>query len=186
MRSTTPPPGTAPPANSPTASRAAAAAVRAAFSALLGHRTPRARARPYVLHYEDVLGTSLELQVVAAGVGPARRAEQAALAEVDRLAAVLSGYSSTSELSRWQATRGEAVAVSTPLAEVLDACEVWRVRTGGAFNAGAASLVELLRDAEGAGRGRAVDERAMGERLRALDGPLWAVDRARGVATRLV
>ncbi|GJG87802.1 hypothetical protein tb265_29830 [Gemmatimonadetes bacterium T265] len=145
------------------------------------------------MHYEHVLGTSLELQVTATRVSAARRAEQAVLAEVDRLSAVLSGYTPESELARWQATRGEAVPVSAELAEVLEAGEAWRVRTGGAFNAAAVSLVERLRDGgaqaapfAGAPRTRdTVDTRAIGDRVRALGGPLWAVDQTRGLATRL-
>ena len=96
------------------------------------------------------------------------------LAEVDRLEEILSGWSTTSELAGWQATRDVAVLVSDELAEVLEAAEAWRVCTGGAFNPAAVSLVEPLRD------GRPVHEL-----LRAMRQPLWAVDRERGVASRL-
>ena len=143
------------------------AIVRLSFSL---PRLPR-RARRHVVHYEHVLGTSLELHVTTTRMGAVRRAERAVLAEVDRLSAVLSGYTPTSELARWRATRGEAVPVSDALAAVLEASEAWRVRTGGAFNAAAVSLVALLRDAD-----------AADQRLRALDRPLWTVDRARGLA----
>ena len=119
-------------------------------------------ARRYIVHYEYVLGTSLEVQVVATRVGAARRAEAAALAEIDRLSALLSGHTSTSELARWQETHGEAVPVSAELAEVLEASEAWRLWTGGAFNPAAAH----------------------GRRC-ALHQPLWAVDRVRGLACRL-
>ena len=85
----------------------------------------------HVALYERVLGTSMELQAIG-GDGP--RAEAAALAEIDRLEAVLSRFRRESELSRWQATFDEDVPVSQDLAEVLRAAEAWRARTGGAFD----------------------------------------------------
>src|SRR5689334_1017125 len=88
----------------------------------------RPRARRYAFHYERVLGTSLELQVTAGDERAARRAEAAALAEVDRLEAILSGWSDASELARWQSTVGVEVPVSRELAEVLAAAEAWRAR----------------------------------------------------------
>ncbi len=132
---------------------------------------PFSRARNYAFHYERVLGTSFELRVVASGADVAQRAESAALAEVDRLAEILSGYSATSELCEWQELHDVDVPVSTELADVLLAAETWRDRTGGAFNPAAISLV----DAPDAGQ----------DTLRELDQPLWSVDTKRGVARRL-
>lgn len=155
------------------------------------HRVRRTeQPKQYAFHYERVLGTSFELQVVAADAGAATRAEVAALAEVDRLAAVLSGYAATSELSRWPSQPGVVTAVSGALADVLIAAEAWRVHTGGAFNPAAASLVELLRDPEPAVHhsvtlDEASRQRALNERLRALRQPLWTVNRAQGSACRL-
>lgn len=120
----------------------------------------RSRARRYAFNYERILGTSLELQVVATHAAVARRAEAAVLAEVDRLAEILSAYSATSELSRWLETVGVSVPVSPELAEILEAAEMWRIRTRGAFNPAAASLLQVP------------------------DEPLWDVDRTRGVARR--
>ena len=139
--------------------------------------TRRPRARAYAFHYERVLGTSLELQVVATHADVAQRAEQTVLTEVDRLAQILSGYAATSELSRWQETRGVVVPVSRELAQVLESAEAWRTWTGGAFNPAAVSLVELLSDAS--------PTTSVRDRLRELNQPLWTVDRERGVACRL-
>src|SRR3954453_19310251 len=77
------------------------------------------RDRPTVFHHENVLGTSLELKVLAGTPEAANRAESAALAEIDRQAAILSGYDQRSEFSRWFATRNQAVPVSPELYEVL-------------------------------------------------------------------
>jgi thiamine biosynthesis lipoprotein len=144
----------------------------------------RRRARRYVSHLERVLGTSLELQVTAASRPAAERAETAALAEVDRLEAILSGYSRTSELARWQATLHHDVPVSAELGAVLEAAEEWRQRTAGAFHPGAQALIDLLRDGE-VGAGSAPEASAVTALIRELRGPLWVVDRARGTARRL-
>ena len=161
-------------------------AVRNTFGASvrLWARTPRGRS--FSFHYERVLGTSLELQVVATDADAARRAEVAVLAEVDRLALVLSGYDATSELARWQEHLGVLTPVSPELADVLSAAEAWRVRTAGAFNPAAASLMELCRD-NALPEGMDIDtrERAMHDRLLAMRNPLWTVNRATGVACRL-
>ena len=109
-------------------------------------RRPR-RARHFLFCYEHVLGTSLELQVTSAYEGAAQRAEAEALAEIDRLALILSGWSSTSELALWLATYDADVPVSAELAEVLHASATWRARTGGAFDPGAQAVVDRLRAA---------------------------------------
>jgi FAD:protein FMN transferase len=157
--------------------RIALRSLRAAAGTALRRVGPTPRAGRYAFHYENVLGTSLELQVVATNAATARGAESAVLAEVDRLERILSGYSATSELALWQETRGVAVAVSPDLADVLDAAERWRIRTNGAFNPAAVSLVELLGDGSAHPTLRA--------RLDELSQTLWSVNRARRLACRL-
>ncbi len=49
-------------------------------------------ARDFEFRHENVLGTSLELRVRAATEDAAQAAETRALAEIDRLAAILSSY----------------------------------------------------------------------------------------------
>jgi thiamine biosynthesis lipoprotein len=116
----------------------------------------------HTAHYDHVLGTSLDLRVVANGKSVARRAEAELLAEVDRLEPILSGWSESSEFARWQATFDVPVPVSPELAEVLDMCEAWRLRTRGAFDP-VASLAQA----------------SDSDRLR------WVVDRANGTARRM-
>ena len=65
----------------------------------------------FAFHHENVLGTSLELKVVARTQAAAGRAEAAVLAEIDRQAKIVSGYDPESEFSRWFETRDEAVPV---------------------------------------------------------------------------
>lgn len=95
-----------------------------------GAGTPRAR----IYSYDHVLGTSLELQVRARSERSAKHAETEVLIEVDRLDNILSGWSDTSEFSRWRASQGEKPRVSPDLAEVLRRAEEWRAITDGAFN----------------------------------------------------
>jgi thiamine biosynthesis lipoprotein ApbE len=112
-------------------------------------------AQIHVRQFENVLGTSMELRLDS----PAPElAEAAALAEIDRLAAILSSYDSGSEFSRWARTHGSAVRVSPELLEVLGLYDYWRVRTGGAVSASLAVA--------GAGAD-------------------WRLDRANGTATHL-
>src|SRR5262245_38514003 len=82
--------------------------------------------RQYVFHLENVLGTSLELKVVAATSAAAEKAETRVLAEIDREAAILSGYDPASEFSGWMKTRGEGVRVSDDLFNVLSRFDRYR------------------------------------------------------------
>ena len=141
-------------------------------------RPPRARLHDF--HYEHVLGTSLELRVVAERESAARHAESAVLSEVDRLEPILSGWSGTSELARWLATHDVDVPVSPELAEVLAASEGWRALTGGAFDPAAQAVIDLLRDDAGEGAADAARVPLDGGRA-----PLWRVDRAAGTGRRL-
>lgn len=135
-----------------------------------------------VLRHENVLGTSMELRVCSRDASMASRAEAEALAEVDRLARIFSTYSPASELSRWQASGGEAVRVSGELMEVMGEADRWRVATGGAFHPGAALLGRMWREAAAAGREPGAVELADGV-LRLGVAP-WRLDREARTATR--
>ncbi|HEX4681499.1 MAG TPA: FAD:protein FMN transferase [Gemmatimonadaceae bacterium] len=133
------------------------------------------RRRRFVLHVEQVLGTSLELSLVAERQECAQRAERAVFDEIDRLSEILSGYVATSELRRWQERVDCDAVVSTELVEVLELAESCRVRTNGAFNAGVKAIVDAL--AECGDPGAAVSK---------IQSPMWRIDRDRGVARRLL
>lgn len=91
----------------------------------------------YTFHHENVLGTSLELKFAASSLAEARKAETAALAEIDREAKILSAYDPTSEFSRWLKTSQQPTRVSPELFDVLNLFDQWRQRTGGALDASA-------------------------------------------------
>jgi thiamine biosynthesis lipoprotein len=150
---------------------------------VLWERLVSGRPLRHVAHYEPVLGTSLELQLVAVSDEAARRGESAALAEIDRLEAIFSAYRPDSELCRWQSTHDLDVPVSPELAEVLEQSERWRVRTGGAFNPAVEAPTRVWR--EHAARGEPVTDAALAGLEEELAHPLWTVDRARSTARRL-
>lgn len=102
---------------------------------------------PYEFHHENVLGTSLTLKFYADSTADADRVEAAALAEIDRLAAILSCYDSTSEVSRWLRTRDQAVALSPELFEVLSLFDAWRERSSGALDASAETVSRVWKAA---------------------------------------
>jgi thiamine biosynthesis lipoprotein ApbE len=95
---------------------------------------PTAAAEDFAFFHENVMGTSLELRVLAADAETAQIAETRVLEEIDRLALVFSGYDPSSEFSRWQALPRRPLHLSSELFELLEACDRWRVRSGGAFD----------------------------------------------------
>lgn len=96
--------------------------------------------RIYRFHHENVLGTSMELKVLAPSQQDAEKAERAALDEIAREAAILSSYDPSSEFSRWFRTQGAPVRVSPELYENLSLFDTWRARTAGALNPAAQAV----------------------------------------------
>ena len=125
--------------------------------------------------FDNILGTSLEVHVVARDAAVAMRAEQVLLEEIDRLTDILSTYSPASELTGWQGTPECDAVVSQELAEVLALAESWRVRTNGAFNPAGPAVARAYDDDSVVALG------VIAEASR----PLWSVDRERSVARRL-
>ena len=71
-----------------------------------GGRPWTARAAWRVSQFENVLGTSLELKFAVASDNEAARAEAAALAEIERLDHILSGYGAGANSADGLARRG--------------------------------------------------------------------------------
>ncbi len=137
----------------------------------------------HAFHHEHVLGTSLELRFAATQAGDAQRAEAAALAEIDRLGAVLSGYDANSEFSRWAATRGEPRRVSNELIHVLSLFDEWRERTHGALDAAAETTVRLWHTAADTGRVPSTAE--IDAAVATVAARHWELNPGAGTATRL-
>lgn len=136
----------------------------------------------HVSQYEHVLGTSLELKLAGTAT-QAAAAETAALAEIDRLGKILSGYDETSDFRRWFATQGEPQRVAPELFEVLAHFDTWRERTGGALDAAAEGASRLWKDAARAGRLPTTAELAAVIAL--AQQPHWRLDPVARTATHL-
>ena len=141
------------------------------------------RQRTYAFHYENVLGTSLELKVAAAAEADAGQAEKVALREIDREAKILSAWDSGSEFSRWERTSGQAVPVSAELFEVLGLFDQWRERTGGALDALAEAVTRVWKQAEA--RQTLPSEQELNDAVWAVQRQHWRLDPASRTATHL-
>jgi thiamine biosynthesis lipoprotein ApbE len=139
--------------------------------------------RDYEFRHENALGTSLELCVRADTEEAARSAEARALGEIDRLAAVFSGYDPASEFRRWQATVSEPTKVSPELFELLRASDRWRERSDGAFDPRVQALTELWSRCARLDRLPTADELDAAKAIMAR--PAWRLDAAAGTAERL-
>jgi thiamine biosynthesis lipoprotein len=137
----------------------------------------------FVFHRENVLGTSLELKIIANTHSNAQKAEAHTLAEIDRESKILSGYDPDSEFSRWMKTRGEGVPVSAELFEVLSRFDRYRTLTGGALDAAAEAVTQVWKSAAASCRLPAPAE--IDTAVAAARGPNWSLDPARHTATHL-
>lgn len=138
---------------------------------------------PFTFHYESVLGTSMDLTVVADSEAAAADAESAVLIAIDRDAKVLSGYDPASEFSRWMQTSGTPVPVSAELAEVLGLFDTWRARTGGALDPAAERVSRLWKTA--AAEGRVPSEAERRAAVADVQRRHWVLDAAARTATRV-
>ncbi|MCS7067974.1 MAG: FAD:protein FMN transferase [Meiothermus sp.] len=132
------------------------------------HTWLKPRLQHHRVRHEGVLGTALELQLLADNPRSARTGEAAALAEIERLEGIFSSFLPTSELSRWQA-QGRAV-VSLELRNLLREAESWMAHTYGAFNPAVAAVQALYRQNP---RPSEAERSAL---QTALQGPLWRLE----------
>ena len=110
------------------------------------------------LHDDHVLGTSLDVTIVARSQAAAMMAAGAARAEIDRLDSILSGWRDDSELSALNASTERVV--SPELFAVIRAAEGWRETTDGAFDGRMGATTAALRAGQG-GEGRLIKASAV-------------------------
>jgi thiamine biosynthesis lipoprotein len=139
--------------------------------------------REYEFCHDNVLGTSMELCVQADSEQSAVLAEARVLAEIDRLAAIFSGYDASSEFRRWQATKKRSVKISPELFGLLQASDQWREKSHGAFDPRVQALTDLWSRCAKLDRLPTVDELAIVNTF--LAEPAWRLDAAAGKAERL-
>ena len=137
----------------------------------------------FVFHRESVLGTSLELKVIANTYVSAQTAEARVLTEIERESKILSGYDPSSEFSLWVKTRGEGVPVSRDLFEVLRRFDRYRALTGGALDASAEAVTRVWKSAAASHRLPARTE--IDAVVAAARGPNWALEPVWHTATHL-
>jgi len=139
--------------------------------------------RLYVLHDEEVLGTSLELKVKTKSEETALKAERAVLAEIQRESKILSSYDPSSEFSRWFATHGVAVPVSRELFDNLSLFDEWRERTNGALDASAEAVCRVWKAAAAANR--MPTDAEIGAAVAAVRQQHWSLNKEAQTATHL-
>lgn len=110
-------------------------------------KTPSRRVNAYVSNFENVLGTSLAIKVLAPSPKEGDKAEQAAIAEISRLDKILSAYDKQSEFSKWSSSIAKPIAVSPELYEVLSLFEQWKLKSNGALDASAEVVGRVWKNA---------------------------------------
>ncbi len=144
---------------------------------------PALRPQVFTSHFENVLGTSLDLKVEASSRGQANRAEAAVLHEIGRQSRILSSWSPDSEFSRWSRTHNQPVPVSPELREVLGMYDQWRDRTAGALDASAGSVIGVWKQAERGGR--PPSKEALNAAVTTAAARQWTIDPEHGTATHI-
>jgi thiamine biosynthesis lipoprotein len=152
-------------------------------TAALGARIPASgtpapgAVQAFAYHHDGVLGTSIDLTFVTASPASAARAEQLALAEIERLRRILSSWDSTSEVSRLF-TRGALDHPSPELVAVLDQYAAWNARSGHAYSARVGELTPVWQQA--AANGKTPDPVALAHAVAMIAGPAWRIDATSG------
>lgn len=134
-------------------------------------------------HYENVLGTSLELKVLTSSDSAAEKVEEAAFREIDREAKILSAYDPQSEFNRWVRTSGTPLKVSPELFDVLNRFDQWRERTGGALDASAETVVRVWKQA--AAEQRLPTQEELSAAVQQVKRKHWLLDAGTRTATHL-
>lgn len=127
----------------------------------------------YRFHQDHVLGTSLDVVVVATSDAQARQAFTALLQEIDRLDQILSVWRSDSEISALNQT--PQAQVSPELFEVIAACEAWRHQTCGAFDARLGQVLALWEQQHHIGR---LDQNELHDLLQQIQASTVVLDAA--------
>ena len=139
-------------------------------------------ATEFYAHHDHIIGTSLDVWITSPNEAAAELAEDAILAEIERLRRIFSLYDPDSELSRLNRTR-EPMAVSVEMVEVLRKYDAFQARSGGAFNGQLGELVRVWKEAEKTQR--EPDAATLSKIAYQLRQPGWRIDEANRIVTRL-
>ncbi|MFO0940934.1 MAG: DUF2271 domain-containing protein [Pirellulales bacterium] len=140
-------------------------------------------AEQFTFHHENVLGTSFELRVECSSATAAKRVEQLALAEIDRLNHILSSYDSSAELASFNGLSiGQTMKASAELLELLKRCEAWQVSSQGAFNPAVEALTRRWKRA--AAENSLPTEVELKDIVGRINAKHWSVDMQAGTVTK--
>ena len=119
------------------------------FLSVIADPSPKEKkvAKFFISHFENVLGTSMEIKIQTFTENQQSIVEKAVIKEITRLSKILSTYDATSEFSKWMNTYQRAVPVSKELFEVLGLFDQWRIRSNGALDASAQVITKLWQNA---------------------------------------
>jgi thiamine biosynthesis lipoprotein ApbE len=98
-------------------------------------------------HFDHILGTSMDLKIIANTFELAEKAEKVVLDEIKRLNKILGSFDSATEFSLWQKTMYEAIPVSDELHSVLQSFDLWNVKTSGVIQSAAEEINQLWKSA---------------------------------------
>jgi FAD:protein FMN transferase len=144
---------------------------------------PRKGSRLFVSHFENVLGTSMEIKVLTVSAKDAAIAEAAATKEIARLQLILSAYDEHSEFSAWLKTFNQPVRVSPELFEVFGLFDQWRIATSGALDASAEVITKLWKQA--AAQKRIPTKQELADAVGEVKEAHWQLDPVAHTATHL-
>ena len=140
-------------------------------------------AQLYVSHFENVLGTSLEIKTSTVSAKQAIEVENIVLNEITRLSSILSAYDANSEFSNWLKTKNQPITVSKDLFTVLSLFDQWRVQTAGALSASAETVNLVWKDAAAKNQLPAND--ALKNAIAQTQQIHWTLDAANKTATHI-
>jgi thiamine biosynthesis lipoprotein ApbE len=140
-------------------------------------------AQMHIAHYENVLGTSLEIKTSVFSESQATIAEQTVLNEIERLSKILSGYDANSEFSKWMNTHQQAVRISKELFSVLHLFDEWRIRTNGALDPAAEIVNKVWKEA--AANSKLPSQEILNKAIADVQQIHWILDEKNQTATHI-
>lgn len=136
-------------------------------------RGPADEPGKFRFHHDNILGTSLDLQVACDDAQLAGTVDTAILDEIERLRKILSTYDPASEISKLNTTNAPMVC-SQDLIDVLTFYDWWTAKSGGAYNGHLGELIQVWKAAETAGT--PPDAATLKQIVATLAQPGWAID----------
>jgi thiamine biosynthesis lipoprotein ApbE len=156
--------------------------------AMIASAIPRSQAQtpqaPQVFrfHHDNILGTSLDLEVSAGDEQQAGAVDTAVLDEIERLRKILSTYDPTSDISRLNATNTPVVC-PPELIQLLSYYDFWTAKSKGAYNGHLGELIATWKAAEKGGV--LPDAATLQPIVQRLAQPGWLINPGARTVTRL-